>query len=156
MSKPEPGTDSWLEQVQEDIIEPDRPIIDPHHHLWMKRFGRDYLLEQLWRDTGSGHNVVKTLFMECSAFYLREGPEYLRPTGETIHISELAIASAEGASQATIAGIIAHADLTLDKAKLDELLEKHTNICAGRFRGIRHAGARDNRPEDLLIPPYTS
>jgi hypothetical protein len=73
MSKPEPGTDSWLEQVQEDIIEPDRPIIDPHHHLWMKRFGRDYLLEQLWRDTGSGHNVVKTLFMECSAFYLREG-----------------------------------------------------------------------------------
>ena len=152
MSKPEPGTDSWLEQVQEDIIEPDRPIIDPHHHLWMKRFGRDYLLEQLWRDTGSGHNVVKTLFVECSAFYLREGPEYLRPTGETIYISELAIASAEGESQATIAGIIAHADLTLDKAKLDELLEKHTNICAGRFRGIRHAGARDNRPEDLLIP----
>ena len=24
----------WLAQVQEDIVDPDRPIIDTHHHLW--------------------------------------------------------------------------------------------------------------------------
>ena len=23
----------WLAQVQEDIVDPDREIVDPHHHL---------------------------------------------------------------------------------------------------------------------------
>ena len=73
MDDPVAGSDAWLALVNEDIIEPERPIIDPHHHLWMKRFGRNYLLPELWADTGSGHNVEKTLFMECRAFYLREG-----------------------------------------------------------------------------------
>ena len=26
------GSEEWLSQVKEDIIEPDIPIIDPHHH----------------------------------------------------------------------------------------------------------------------------
>ena len=30
----QPGTSEWLDQVTEPIIEPDLPIIDPHHHLW--------------------------------------------------------------------------------------------------------------------------
>ncbi|MCH8265775.1 MAG: hypothetical protein IIC10_10285, partial [Proteobacteria bacterium] len=55
--------DAWLDQVREEIIEPERPIIDPHHHLWKHRFGHDYLLPELWADTGSGHNIVKTAFM---------------------------------------------------------------------------------------------
>ena len=25
---------AWLDQVKEAIIEPDLPIIDPHHHFW--------------------------------------------------------------------------------------------------------------------------
>ena len=24
----------WLAQVKEEIIDPELPIIDPHHHLW--------------------------------------------------------------------------------------------------------------------------
>ena len=24
----------WIDRIQEEIIEPDLPIIDPHHHLW--------------------------------------------------------------------------------------------------------------------------
>jgi L-fuconolactonase len=24
----------WLAATQEPALEPDRPIIDPHHHLW--------------------------------------------------------------------------------------------------------------------------
>ena len=60
MSELEPGTNPWLEQVQEEILDPDRAIIDPHHHLWKKRFNRDYLLPELWADTGSGHNIEKT------------------------------------------------------------------------------------------------
>ena len=73
MAHPTPGSNDWLNQVKEEIIDPDRPIIDPHHHLWKRRFGSDYLLDELWSDTGSGHNVVQTVFMECGAFYLREG-----------------------------------------------------------------------------------
>ena len=24
----------WLQQVQESVVDPDREIVDPHHHLW--------------------------------------------------------------------------------------------------------------------------
>jgi L-fuconolactonase len=27
------GEQAWLDQVTEEIIDPDLPIIDPHHHL---------------------------------------------------------------------------------------------------------------------------
>ena len=152
MANPSPGSNAWLDQVVEEVIDPDRPIIDPHHHLWKKRFGRNYLLEDLWHDTGSGHNVVKTVFVECRAFYHREGPEYLKPLGETGFISELASISATSENHATVAGIIGHADLTLEKSKLNELIEQHIQVCSGKFCGIRHAGAYDSRPGDLLIP----
>jgi hypothetical protein len=29
-----PTNEDWLGLVREEIIEPDLPIIDPHHHLW--------------------------------------------------------------------------------------------------------------------------
>ena len=54
MAHPTPGSNDWLNQVKEEIIDPVRPIIDPHHHLWKRRFGSDYLLGELWSDTGSG------------------------------------------------------------------------------------------------------
>ncbi|MEX1197687.1 MAG: amidohydrolase family protein [Pseudohongiellaceae bacterium] len=154
MAGPEPGTDAWLAQVQEEVIEPERPITDPHHHLWKKRFGRDYLLDDLWQDTGSGHNIEQTVFVECRAFYRREGAEHLRPLGESEYIMELARQSLAQDRQARIAGIVAHADLMLgrDPARLEEVLEGHREICGPLFCGIRHAGARDARPEDLLIP----
>ncbi len=31
---PTPHTEEWYAAVQEEIVEPDRPIIDTHHHLW--------------------------------------------------------------------------------------------------------------------------
>lgn len=155
MTQLEPGSDEWLKQVQEEIIDPERPIIDPHHHLWMKRFNRDYVLPQYWADTDSGHNIVKTVFIECRAFYYREGPEHLRPVGETGHIAGLARESRENtAGKATIAGIVAHADLTLageDEDKLLELLDQHRTASKGLLRGIRHSAAHDSHPKDLLI-----
>lgn len=154
MNQPAPGSDRWLDQVREEIIEPERPIIDPHHHLWKKRFGRDYLLQDLWQDTDSGHNIVKTVFVECRAFYRREGPGHLRPLGETEYISQLAHESLQQSGQAQIAGIVAHADLMLggQPERLEELLHGHREICGELLCGIRHSGARDARPEDLLIP----
>ena len=162
MIKLKPGSDAWLAQVGEEALEPERAIIDPHHHLWKKRFGRDYLLPEFNGDTGSGHNVVKSVFMECRAFWLREGPEHLRPSGETRHIAELARQS-DGGDGPRIAGIVAHADLRLaDTPQLGELLDLHEEICGGRFRGIRQSAAVDREaplfidvgaPEGLYADP---
>ena len=41
------NSEQWLAQVREEIIDPEREIVDPHHHLWRKRFGKDYLLAEL-------------------------------------------------------------------------------------------------------------
>ena len=61
MSTPTPGSNAWLALAHEAAIDPERPIIDPHHHLWHAVGGRSrYLLGDLWADTGSGHNIVKT------------------------------------------------------------------------------------------------
>ncbi|MCY4269464.1 MAG: amidohydrolase, partial [Gammaproteobacteria bacterium] len=153
MTKLQPGSDPWLAQVREEPIEPEQPIIDPHHHLWKNRFGRDYLLPEFHRDTGGGHNIVKSVFMECRAFWLREGPEHLRPTGETRHIADLARRSESGPNEKAprIAGIVAHADLRLAAtAKLGELLDAHEAVCGGRLRGIRQCAALD-RAAPLFI-----
>ncbi len=154
MNNPEPGTSAWLEQVTEDIVDPDQPIIDPHHHLW-RRPGNDYVLEDLWSDTGSGHNgschnIVKTVFVECGAEYRQDGPEHLRVLGETEFVADQAKQSESDDSQATIAGIVSRADLMLgDDVK--EVLEAHLELGDGRFRGIRQAGARAEYPEALFI-----
>jgi predicted TIM-barrel fold metal-dependent hydrolase len=146
-----PGTPAWLEQVKEEVLEPERRIIDPHHHLWDAPDRGSYLLEDLWADTGSGHRIEKTVFVECRASYRESGPEHLRPVGETEFVAEIAAASAAGGSDsATIAGIVAHADLTRGQA-VEEVLQAHEEAGRGLFRGIRHAGARDPHPEDLRI-----
>ena len=108
----------WHAQVQEEIVEPERPIVDPHHHLWHAlRFMPSYLLEDLWADTGSGHNIVETGVLECAAEYRTEGPEHLRPIGETEFVADIAAQSAKGGpGKARIAGIVAPADLQLGEA----------------------------------------
>ncbi len=60
--------------MPEEIIEPDLPICDPHHHLWDFPNGR-YLLPELLADLTSGHKVESTVFVECGAFYRASGPE---------------------------------------------------------------------------------
>lgn len=148
MAEVSPGSDEWLAQVTESIIDADRPIVDPHHHLW-DRPRSTYVLEHLWADTGSGHNVIKTVFLECGARYFEDGPEHLKPVGETVFVESIASASRQGEG-VEIAGIVARADLR--SPQLDELLDAHEDAAQGLFRGIRHAGARDPHPEALRIP----
>ena len=83
------GSEEWLSQVQEEIVEPDIPIIDPHHHLWNDR-GSTYLVEQLQNDTSSGHQVLKTVYMECGWAYREGGPKHLKVVGETEAVFEQA------------------------------------------------------------------
>jgi L-fuconolactonase len=141
--------DAWLDQVHEDIVDPDREIVDPHHHLWPNP-EIHYDLGHLLKDTGSGHNIVQTMFMECRAAYRQDGPEAFRPVGETEFVAKAAARSAELDGQATIAGIISHADLTGDQ--LDEVIDAHEDAANGLFRGIRHSGGCDPHPEALSIP----
>ena len=86
----------WLDQVKEDIIDPERPIIDPHHHLWNDKEGSDYELDKLWADTSSGHNILGTVFVECSTNYRKDGPKPLRPVGETAYVAGMAADSRRG------------------------------------------------------------
>lgn len=142
---------AWLDQVSEEVVDPERPIIDPHHHLWRREDIGDYVVADLHRDTGSGHRVEKTVFVECGASYRTDGPAHLRPVGETAFVAALAEESRQ-AGGAEIAGIVAHADLRLDPDRLDEVLDAHVSAGRGLLRGIRHAGAHALHPETLSIP----
>lgn len=150
--KPAPGTDAWYAQITEEIIDPERPIIDAHHHLWFGRGLGDYLLEDLWNDTGSGHNIKKTVFMECRTRYRESGPDSHKPVGETEFVAEVAAQSAKAApAKAVISGIVSFADLTLGDALID-VLDAHEAAGNGLFRGIRHAGALHPFPEESVMP----
>ncbi len=144
------GTKEWLDQIVEEIIDPHRSIIDPHHHLWSNKTRHPYLLEDLWGDTESGHNIEKTVFLECGADYRESGPDPLKPVGETEFVADIAAQSATDSTKATIAGIIGHADLTLGD-KLVEVLDAHETAGNGLFRGIRHGGAHHPYPEEAFI-----
>lgn len=155
----------------EDIIEPELPIIDPHHHLWDLRpligaFPQPrhdflealadaayYTFDQLHADTRSGHNIIGTVFMECGAFYDPQRGEALKPVGEVEFAGGVAAQGASGlyGDYRPCAAIVGHADLTLGSragAVLDAL-----QAASARFVGIRHAAAWDADPE-VLGPPF--
>jgi L-fuconolactonase len=145
--------------MAEEIIEPELPICDPHHHLWDRPAREDrprntYLLDELLQDIGDGHNIVKTVFVECRSMYRQSGPEEMRPVGETEFVQGIAAQSASGqyGSTRVAAGIVSHADLTLGAA-VAPVLEAHMAASVNRFRGIRHSTVWDASPE---IQPYMS
>lgn len=147
MSTPSPATlamhyipvrKDWLDRRHEEILEPDLPIVDPHHHLW-DRAGNRYLLDDLLADTNSGHNIIATVFVQCRAFHRANGSEALKPVGETEFVAGVAAMSESGAYGKTriCEGIVGTADLTLG-ADVKHVLDAHIHAAGGRFRGIRH------------------
>lgn len=139
-----PGTKAWLALVEEETIDPQRRIIDPHHHLWATptRWGT-YMLADLWEDTGAGHNIEKTVFIDCGASYRQDGPAHLKPVGETQFVAALAYESRLHPGKTPIAGIVGHANMTLPTEQLEEVMAAHEAAGQGLFRGIRHAGPFD-------------
>ncbi len=127
--------------MTEDIIEPDLPICDPHHHLWDFPGGR-YLLPELLADLTSGHNIESTVFIECGAFYRAGVPEPMSHVGETEFVNGAAAMAASGRYGPVLAceAIVGRADLT-QGAAIEPVLEAHVRAGNGRFRGVRHAGA---------------
>ena len=144
---PEPMTQEWLDLVMEEVVDPGQRIVDPHHHMWPAGSGLPYGLAEFTADATSGHNVQRSVFVECHAAYRADGPAHLRSTGET----EFVAGEATRDPSRLIGAIVANADLT-DAEHLDEVLDAHAELGRGLFRGIRHAGARDPHPEALTIP----
>ena len=142
--------DEWLAQTQEDIIDPELPICDPHHHLWGHRdcnIEPRYLMEEIQQDVQSGHNIVATVFIECNAMYRASGPKGMQPVGEIEFANGVAAMAESGAYGKTkiAAGIIGFADLQLG-SRVKGVLEAQIAAAPNRFRGIRRTGAWDADP----------
>ncbi|MGE0424295.1 MAG: amidohydrolase [Reyranellaceae bacterium] len=134
----------WLAQRREPALEPDLPIVDPHHHLIDRPESGTYLLKDLLRDTGSGHNVVATVYLEWLSMYRADGPVDMRPVGEIEFANGEAAMCASGGYGVTraCAGIVGHGELTLG-ARVRPVLEAMIAAGNGRFRGIRFITASD-------------
>jgi len=156
--------------TKEQILEPDLPIIDPHHHLWDRPGGLPrelasldhgftdilrniprYLLDELLADVKGGHNIRATVYMECGSMYRAAGPDHVKPVGETEFVNGVAAMTASGTYGAVraCAGIVGHVDLTLGSKLVKEALAAHIAAGNGRFRGIRQIGAFDRDPAVL-------
>jgi predicted TIM-barrel fold metal-dependent hydrolase len=155
MTAARPKNHEWLARTTEAPLEPERPICDPHHHLWDLQEARlvpRYLLDEILVDARAGHNIVSTVFIECGAMFKTEGPEAMRPIGETEFVNGVAAMSASGIYGPTrvAAGIVGTADLRLGAA-VGAVLDAQIAAGGGRFRGIRRAGAWDADP---AVPPH--
>jgi len=151
----------WVALTREEPVDPRRKIIDSHHHIWDDGMRTNpfsyggggepaYLPRHLHADMG-GHNFAGSVFVQCSVAYHTQGPEHLRPVGETAFVAQQAALNA--AHGPPILGIVAFADTTRIDV-LEEALDAHTEAGQGLLRGIRHMpmGA-DGKPRDLLADP---
>lgn len=128
----------------EEVLDPSLPIVDAHHHIW-DRPGSRYLIDEYENDARSGHNIQKSLFVECRLAYREDGPVAFRPVGETEFV-------AASARDGLIAGIVARADLRVPE--IEDVLAAHAEAARGRLRGIRHSIAWDAVvPATTVMPP---
>ena len=139
----------WHDLVEEAPLDPDRPIIDSHHHLWDVPW-HNYMPEEFIQDF-SGHNVRATVYVECHSHYYKQGPEALRSLGETefaVEQAQLAktLASNQKLKCEIAAGIVSYVDLQLGDA-VGDVLDAHIDAAQGRFRGVRNASAWDPHEE---------
>ena len=153
----------WLALRREDVLEPELPIVDPHHHLWDHPGEQRYLMPDLLQDVYSGHNIIATLFVECRVMYRANAPLESRSLGETEFVNGIAAMSASGGYGPTraCAGIIGNVDLRLG-SRAGAALEAHIAVSGGRLRGIRNVSAwhaegikatTSNPPPGLLLDP---
>lgn len=146
--------DSWLSLRKEEIVLPELPIIDPHHHLWNRK-GYSYQIEELLRDISCGHNIKQTVYIECGAFYRKEGPEVFRSVGEVEYISELIRGNQLGMNspdECRIGGIVSRIDLR--SSNVLDIIKLHIEKSQGNLRGVRHSAAFMEDSLPLTIPGY--
>ena len=126
--------EDWLALAQEDVLAPEQPILDAHHHLWDRPEGR-YRTEELMADTGTGHDVRASVYVQCRTGYRTDGPETVRPVGEV----ETVLAWTRG-QDLFPAAIVAMADLQLGDG-VRPVLDALAEAGRGRVKGIRNTTA---------------
>lgn len=136
-----PIRQNWLDQLREDIIEPDLPIVDAHHHLW-DRPGQRYMFDDFLHDTSSGHDIRASVYVQCRSMYRVDGRADMRPTGEVEFVNGVAACSASGiyGPIRACAAIVGYADLMLGAA-VEEVLQALLRAAPDRLRGIRNMTA---------------
>ena len=104
----------------------------------------------LLADTGSGHNIESTVFIECTACYRAEAPPELRPLGETEFANGIAAMSASGGYGPTrvAAGIVGLVDLTLG-ARAEELLRAHMAAAGAALQGHPSRGGLGGQDAEI-------
>ena len=104
----------WLASRREAPLEPERELVDAHHHLWDRpaTSGR-YLLPDLLADTNQGHNIVSTVFVQCRAMHRAGGPEAY--TGRTMEVSHRRL----GVTDEAFDKVVGHLGATLDDLGVD-------------------------------------
>src|ERR1700758_2824316 len=147
---------AWLaRRPSEAALEPELPIIDPHHHFWDMPQRGHYLLPELLADIGGGHNIVSTVFLECRAMYRKDGPREMAALGEVEFVTGIAAMSASGGYGACRVGegIVGGGDLSFGAKAVRELMEAEIVAAGGRLRGMRHGVATD---EHESVQKYAS
>ena len=137
----------WLALHSEEVLDPELPIVDAHHHLWDRPAWR-YLLDEFLADINSGHRIAATVYVQCFAMHRKDGLEALRPVGETEFANGIAAMSASGNYGETriCDGIVAYADLRLVD-EVEHALDAHAAHGSSRFKGVRQISAWDKNPE---------
>ena len=150
-----PVREDWLARRREEALDPALPIVDAHHHLW-DRPGARYLLDDLLRDTGSGHDVRATVYVQARSMLRAGGPEVLRSLGETEFANGIAAMGESGLYGPTraCAAIVGMVDLMLGD-NVTPVLERHLRAAGERFRGVRNQTAWHAAPEinSNPVPP---
>lgn len=141
--------ENWLNLTVEEPLEPEMPVCDAHHHLWEGSTARpEYLVADFLKDA-VGHNIVKTVFMECGTSYRQDGPPETQPLGETEFVAGIT-ASTQNSKPAVAAGIVGFVDLC-SPSQIEKVLEAHIQAGRGRFRGIRQSCTWDPNPNIISM-----
>ena len=147
----------YSQQPPEEILFPSLAIIDAHHHLYDRADlpGQRYLFDDFLADLDCGHNIIATVFAECSTMWRVGGDEAMRPIGEIEFANGVAAMSESGryGPVRVIAGIVGFADLRLGDG-VDRVLDAYEARAGGRVRGIRNRAQYEPRIGDTgtLVP----
>ena len=149
-----PVRDDWLARRTEAILEPDLPIVDPHHHLWERPGWRLHARRSAGRyqqRPQHRRHRVRAVPLDAS----RGGPggdeagrrdrvRQRRRGDERRRAATARPRSAPASSAMPICG---------SARACAAVLEAHIRAGGGRFRGIRHITAWDADPT-LMNPAY--
>jgi predicted TIM-barrel fold metal-dependent hydrolase len=159
-----PECRAWQGPLAEEILDPDLPIVDAHHHLQEDVHGR-YLLHESVADMASGHNFIATVHVQAKSMLRVEGPAAFRDVGETEFARGMAAMAATGlyGKARVCEGIVAFVDFRLDPGLVHDVLDAQAEAAGGQLRGIRQIApyvddelAKSmplNAPEGLLRQP---